>query len=231
LALHIACGAVALLTLAVPFLAVWGGKLHKRVGWVFASAMGGVSLSAWALAAFRLNDGDLTNDADAIFLSHVGLLSGASVWMGVRAVRLKRHITARHWSDVAWPGALALSSLGLFSSGIVRGDVLWIVFSLLGAGAATTLLRYLLGATNDENEWLAQHLGSMGTGAISAVTAFFVVNVENWGLGDYALVFWIAPGIVGGTGLSLLGRRVQEYGLRKPPRSPAAERRASPHRS
>lgn len=226
LAIHIACGSVALLTLAVPFLARWGGKVHKRVGWAFASAMGGVSLTSWLLAALRLSDADGANNADAIFLSHVGLLSCASVWMGVRAARLRRRVAARHWSDAAWPGTLALSSTSLLIAGIVRGDVLWIVFSVLGAGAATTMLRYVFGAANGEREWLVQHLSSMGTGAISAVTAFFVVNVETWGLADYALVFWIGPGVLGGTGLSVLARRVQKYGLKRPPGSPSAQPQA-----
>lgn len=216
LGIHIVCGSVALLSLLVPFLSKWGGTVHRRAGWLFSLAMGGVSLTAWALSTIRLVDGIAGNDADAIFLAHVGLLSGASVWMGLRAARLKQKVDQRRWSDVAWPGALLLSSAGIFIAGIARGDVLWIVFSIIGALGALGPLRYLLAPGGSRNEWMVQHLGSMGTGAISAVTAFLVVNGQGWGLGGFALILWIAPGILGGIALSLLGSRVKNHGLASP---------------
>ena len=216
LGIHIVCGSIALLSLLIPFLSKWGGTVHRRTGWLFSLAMGGVSLTAWALSTIRLGDGIAGNDADAIFLAHIGLLSGASVWMGLRAARLKQKVEQRKWSDVAWPGALLLSSAGIFIAGIARGDVLWIVFSTIGALGAIGPLRYLLAQSGSRNEWMLQHLGSMGTGAISAVTAFFVVNGQGWGLGQLALVLWIAPGILGGIAISLLGARVRKHGLASP---------------
>jgi hypothetical protein len=216
LGVHIVCGTVSLVSLAVPFLSRWGGRTHRRSGWVFSSAMGGVCLTAWALSAIRLLDGDPGNDADAVFLAQVGLLSGASVWMGIRAARLKQKVDRRRWSDVAWPAALVIASACLFVGGLARGDVLWIVFSAIGAFGGLGPLRYLFARNSEGNEWMVQHLGSMGTGAISAVTAFFVVNAQGWGMGDYALVFWIAPGILGGIALSLLGGRVRKHGLASP---------------
>lgn len=218
LGFHVSFGVVALLSLLFPFLSKWGGVVHRRSGWVFSLAMGGVSLTAWALSAIRIADGVPGNDADAIFLAHVGLLSGASVWMGIRAARLKQKVDQRRWTDLAWPGALLVSSVGMFIAGIARGDVLWIVFSVIGALGAIGPLRYLLTARGSRTEWMAQHLGSMGTGAISAVTAFFVVNGQGWGLGEYTLVLWIGPGIVGGVALTLLGARVRKHGLASPAR-------------
>lgn len=216
LGMHIACGAISLLSLAVPFLSRWGGRTHRRSGWVFSAAMGGVCLTAWGLSAIRLLDGDAGNDRDAIFLAYVGLLSGASVWMGVRAAQLKQKVGGRRWWDVAWPGALVLSSLGILAAGLARGDVLWIVFSAIGALGGAGPLRYLSARDNAGHAWMAHHLGAMGTGAISAVTAFLVVNAQGWGLGEYALGLWIAPGVLGGIGLSLLGRRVRRHGTASP---------------
>lgn len=216
LGIHIVCGSLALLSLLVPFLSRWGGAIHRRAGWIFSLAMGGVCLTAWALSAIRLGDGIAGNDADAIFLAHVGLLSGASVWMGMMAARLKHKVDQRRWPDVAWPGALLLSSLGILIAGIARGDILWIVFSVIGALGALGPLRYLLAPSDSRTEWMVRHLGSMGTGGISAVTAFIVVNGQWWDLGDYGLVLWIAPGIIGGVALSLLGARVRKHGLLSP---------------
>lgn len=218
LGIHITCGSIALLCLLFPFISKWGGTMHRRSGWIFSLAMGGVSLTAWALSAFRLVDGSADNDSDAIFLAHIGLLSGASVWMGLRAARLKQNIDRRSWTDFTWPVALLLSSAGIFATGIARGDALWIVFATIGALGALGPLRYLLKPAGSRHEWMVQHLGSMGTGAISAVTAFFVVNGQGWGLGKFALVLWIAPGILGGILISLLGARVRKHGLTSPSR-------------
>jgi hypothetical protein len=221
LGIHIACGTLALFSLLFPFLSKWGGRVHRRTGWLFSLAMGGVSLTAWTLSAIRISDGLAGNDADAVFLAHIGLLSGASVWMGLRAARLKQKIDQRRWWDVAWPGALLLSSAGIFIAGIARGDVLWIAFSVIGALGAIGPLRYLFLSApgGSRNEWMVQHLGSMGTGAISAVTAFLVVNGQGWGLGRFALVLWIAPGIFGGVALSMLSARVRKHGLASPRRT------------
>jgi hypothetical protein len=49
----------------------------------------------------------------------------------------------------------------------------------------------------------------MSNGAISAVTAFFVVNVDRLGLGEHRMFFWIAPGVIGGVGVAWLTRRVR----------------------
>lgn len=216
LALHILCGSIALLVLAVPFLARWGGRVHKRVGWIFALAMGGVSLTAWILSALRLLDGDPANNASAIFLAHVGLLSASSVWTGVRTAQLKRDSARHRFADLAWPGALVLSSVSMLVAGTWRGDVLWIVFSVIGFVGGIVPLRFLLSDAHGPREWMAQHLSAMGTAAISAVTAFFVVNTDNLGLQSAALVSWIAPGVIGGAILSRLASRVREHGLARP---------------
>lgn len=212
LGLHIAAGSTALLSLAIPFLSEWGGRRHKQAGWVFTVAMGVVCLSAWVLAALRLTDVSVSSEtrASAWFLAHVGLLSAASVWMGIRAARLKRaHRKRRTWSDLAWPLALSMSSLGLTIAGIGQGNVLFVVFACLGLATAVPQLRYWLRDAQDGREWLVQHLGAMGAGGIAAVTAFFVVNVPRLGLEHYALLFWIGPGVLGGILLSRLSAHVR----------------------
>jgi hypothetical protein len=218
LGVHIACGSCALLTLLIPFLSKWGGLTHRRSGWVFSLAMAGVCLSAWALMLIRLGDNDTRNNMDALFLGHIGLLSGASVWMGLAATRIKNQIAKRRWPDLVWQGALLLSSAVMGIAGVIRQDVLWILFAVLGGLGAIASLHFLLVANGSRHAWMVRHLGSMGTGAISAVTAFVVVNFQHWGLGEYTLALWIAPGILGGTVLSLLSVRVNQHGLARPNR-------------
>lgn len=210
LGFHILAGSTALLSLAVPFLSRWGGRVHRRSGWVFSVSMAGVALSAWLLCALRLLDGAPENDRDALFLAHVGLLSATSVWCGLRAARLKRHKERRTWLDLVWPGALVLASFFLGASGVRNGDALWMVFSVIGVLSGYAPLKYFLSPASPEREWMVQHLSSMGGGAIAAVTAFFVVNIEALGLSEYALVFWIAPGVLGSVLLGRLTARVRQ---------------------
>jgi uncharacterized membrane protein len=208
LMLHALAGTAALASLAVPFLATKGGRLHRRAGWVFAASMGLVSVSAWLLSAFRLFDATPDNDAGALFLGYIGLLSAAAVWMGIRSLRLKRETTPnRRFYDLFWPLALSASALGLGAVGARRGDVLWIVFAALGLFTAVPQLIYWLRAPRGARMWLVQHLSAMGTGGISAVTAFGVVNVDNLGLEAFRLAFWIGPGLIGGLLITWLASR------------------------
>lgn len=210
LTLHVLAGTTALASLAVPFLAVKGGRLHRRVGWVFSASMGVVAVSAWLLCALRLADDTPNNDAGAVFLGYIGLLSTAAVWMGIRSLRLKRETTPNHRAyDLFWPLALSASALGLGAVGAARGEVLWIVFAVLGLFTAVPQLIYWLRPRHGARRWVVQHLSAMGTGAISAVTAFGVVNVDNLGLEAFRLAFWIGPGVIGG---SLITRLAARYG-------------------
>jgi uncharacterized membrane protein len=215
LSAHVLAGAAALASLGVPFLATKGGRLHRRAGWVFSASMGLVGVSAWLLCAFRLVDATPDNDAGALFLGYIGLLSTAAVWMGIRSLRLKHQTTPNfRFYDLFWPLALGAAALGLGAVGARRGDVLWMVFAALGGFTAVPQLIYWLRARRGPRMWLVQHLSAMGTGGISAVTAFGVVNVDNLGLEAYSLAFWTGPGIIGGL---LITRLAVRYGNERAP--------------
>lgn len=209
LRLHIFAGAVALGVLAVPYLSKKGGRVHRRSGWIFALSMAAVGTSAWLLALGRLSDGDPRNNEAAWFLAHVGVFSTTSVWAGARSLRRQRKTRARdHGGDAAVAAVLLCSSLALGGYGLACGEVLMLVFSALGLFTAIPQLRFWLGPYRDDQAWLVQHLSSMSNGAISAITAFFVVNVQRWGWGDYQLLFWIVPGLVGGSAVTFYASRL-----------------------
>ncbi len=213
LGVHIAAGAVALASLVWPFVSKKGGLVHRRAGWIFAASMVTVGCSAWALAILRLLDSSPQNDRGAIFLAYVGLFSNASVWMGIRSWSLRR--SGRHRAatiDFA-PGAiLLLASIALGLFGLFSEEILMIVFALFGTSLAVAQLRFLRRPNADRSAPMLMHLNSMGNGAISALTAFFVVNVPRFGLDEYALFFWIVPGVVGGAGLSWMSMRIRSAG-------------------
>lgn len=213
LGVHIAAGTVALLSLAWPFATKKGGRIHRRSGWIFTMAMAMVGFSAWALAAIRLLDGERENDVGAIFLAYVGLFSNASVWLGIRSIALRRSGRSRaEPMDFASGAVLLAASLALGLFGFVVGEVLMIVFSVFGTSLSVAQLRFLRRPNADHTAPLIMHLNSMGNGAISAVTAFFVVNVPRLGLDEYALFFWIVPGVVGGAGLARMSTRLRQRG-------------------
>jgi hypothetical protein len=221
LVIHISAGTLALSSFLVPFLGKWGGTLHRRAGWVFTGSMTVVAVTAWAMSAMRLLDAEPSNNGSAIFLAHIGLLSAASTWVGIRTVQLKQSahrssaLSSRLGIHLVPSLLLGASSLGLLVGGALRLDVLWIVFSVIGLSASVGPLRYFLRTEHGPYEWMVQHLTAMGVAAISSVTAFFVVNLESLGLQSFALLFWIGPGVVGGTILSALANRVRAHGLAK----------------
>jgi hypothetical protein len=61
------------------------------------------------------------------------------------ALRLKLETTPnRRFYDLFWPLALSVSALALGAAGARRGDVLWIVFAVLGVFTAVPQLIYWL---------------------------------------------------------------------------------------
>lgn len=52
-ALHIAAGATAPLTFAVPLVVAKGNAAHRRVGWIYTAAMYAAAATAVAIAPVR----------------------------------------------------------------------------------------------------------------------------------------------------------------------------------
>jgi hypothetical protein len=173
-------------------------------------------VSAWILSAFRLLDDDPSNDLSAYFLAYVGLFSTSSVWLGIRSLKLMRSRKSRGSGlDGAVAGTLFLASLVLGASGVWSQEVLMMVFATFGLSLSIQQLRFLWATGLEQGRPVLMHFSSMGNGAISAVTAFFVVNVPRMGLQDYELVFWIGPGLLGGLALTWMSVRFRA-GRRRP---------------
>ena len=56
------------------------------------------------------------------------------------------------------------------------------------------------------DSWWYEHMVNMLTACIATVTAFLVVNISRLGLQEYSLYVWLAPGVLGGVGISLWER-------------------------
>jgi hypothetical protein len=219
---HILAGVVALATFWIPWLVTKGSTLHRRAGWVYTSAMLGVSVSAWALAALRYFDSKPANDRAAQFLAFAGLLAASSVSFGLRALRPRRAPHGRAW-DFGLPTLLLLASSALALQGIRHGSTLWLVFAAIGGLSALSQLRSARAPARTRRERILEHMGGMGATCIATVTAVLVVNARNLGLEPFGVWLWVLPTLLGTVGIQLWARRWRE------PRSqvaPAAARRS-----
>src|SRR5687768_12652744 len=146
LALHVAGGSAALLSMFVPLLSRKGGAAHRRGGWVFVAGMTIVSATAFVMSGIRfLTDPTPQGRQFAAFLFFVGILTAANVSTGMRVLRAKAR-TGRHRSawDLGLSGTLVASSVSAFAFGLVSGNHFFTAFSVVGALTGAGQLAYWL---------------------------------------------------------------------------------------
>jgi uncharacterized membrane protein len=200
--MHIGAGALALAVFWIPMVASKGGRLHRRAGWTYSIAMWVAAVSAWQICIVRLSDAKPGNDGGAYFLAFVGLLVANGAATGIRVLRTKsRRDGHRNAFDLGSSTLLLLASLAMIGIGAAQGSPLFLAFAALGTFLSVGQLRYWLKPPASKREWWFEHMGNMLTACIGTVTAFVVVNVPRLGLDEYALFFWLAPGVLGAIGI------------------------------
>lgn len=207
-ALHITAGMTALAVFWVPLLAKKGGKLHRRVGWVYVVAMFVAAITALLIAPLRMIERPQERWGAPLFLSYVALLSFTAAFYGVRVLRQKKR-SAAHRALVDWlpPSLLVAASVAIAIYGFTSEFKLALYFSPVGLLVAVPQLNTLRAAPVSKTWWLAQHLSAMLISCIATVTAFLVVNAGSFlGAGNHPLV-WFAPGIVGALIIAYWKRR------------------------
>ncbi len=205
LAVHIAAGSAALLSMVVPMVAKKGGTLHRRAGWVFVAGMATVSVTALVLAAARfLDDPSPRGQAGGLFLFYIAILTGAGVSAGVRVLRARRRTTQqRHPWDLGIATTLTLSALAMAAYGVATGQTLFVAFSLVGLVNGVAQLRYWLRAPTHPMHWWFAHMSAMLGACIAAATAFLVVNAGRLGFESFSLVIWLTPAAIGAPGIAI----------------------------
>jgi uncharacterized membrane protein len=199
LAVHIAAGITALVSMWIPMFAKKGAQLHKRVGMVFVGAMATVSVTSLMLAGARfLFDPRPEAQRAGLFLLYVSILTGASVSTGVRVLRTKKRVGPNlHWWDIGLSAMLAASSVAMAIYGLVTGTMLFAGFSVIGLVNGGGQLAYWLRNPQSPMHWWFEHMSAMLGACIAATTAFLVVNAQRWGLDTFSIVLWLAPSIIG----------------------------------
>lgn len=205
LAVHIAGGTAALLSMFVPLITRKGGTTHRKGGWVFVGGMTIVSITAFILATARvLTDPTPRGQSAGIFLFFVSILTAAGVSAGIRVLRArKRTAPHRSWWDLGMSVVLTIASTLMAAYGLATGQVLFSAFSVIGLASGAGQLVYWLRVPTHPMHWWFQHMTLMLGSCIAAVTAFLVVNAGRLGAETFSLVVWLSPAVVGGLTIAL----------------------------
>lgn len=206
--LHIAAGAVGLVSMFVPLLSKKGSRLHRRVGKVFAAAMiisgvAGTVMSATQLViptAFTNRSADLVR-INGLFLGTIGLLMLCAVQQMLRSLDRKKQPQPRPSRlDLGLPIASVCFGAITTIVGVWFAAPLLIGFGLLAALTAVGDLRFVTRPLRTPKAWWYQHMQGAMVAIISAVTAFVVFGGRHM-LAELVpapmrWVFWVAPALV-----------------------------------
>ena len=235
---HIVFGGAALVLFWIPVMTKKGQLNHVQFGRYYRTAMytvaGSGALMAimvllWPMtvkAQFFTSDRDPQAVIERIqvlwgFLLYLSLLSFASTRHGMQTLNAKADrsvLRKRHY--LAPLVVLMLGGILLAVLGYVHNRTLHLVFGILGTVISISTLRYCFKPTIKPGEWVIEHLGAMIGSGIGAYTAFlaFGGRVIFADLGAYQMVFWIAPGVVGGIAANIIAQKyARQMGLAQRP--------------
>jgi hypothetical protein len=195
---HIGVGAIALATFWIAGFARKGSPLHKLAGKGYLTAMLGILASALPMGAVFFARG---NVSAGVFFAYLVVITGTSVWISWRAIRLKREIAVFHnarYRQVGWLNLLA--GIAVFAIGLQQGSVLLSLFCWIGVFAGVSMLRQARTPPTARNWWLREHYGAMLGNGVATHVAFLGIGMsgflKSFGIAWLQLVPWFAPVIV-----------------------------------
>jgi len=228
-------GIIALVMFWVPVASKKGALNHRRFGRAFAMIMYTVGWSGVLMASFDLWRPLVTHPvaattspeaqaaisagirSTATFLLSLSILVLATTRHGWLVIQHKedRRVLRRPWHVIL---CLALLTAGvtLLIIGSRRGEILLLIFGALEIWLAAGFLHYSFKADlAHAREWWVEHLGALIASGIGAYTAFFVVGaasllgplLDSGSFAGLGIVFWVAPGVIGGIAIAMLSRK------------------------
>jgi len=110
LAIHVAGGTIALVSMLPPLVARKGGRLHRLAGWVFVLGMVVVSVTAMLMSGVRfVTDPTPGGRQFSMLLFYIAILTGAGMWAGLRVLGAKQRTSRGPAIDIAWAAVLTSS--------------------------------------------------------------------------------------------------------------------------
>ncbi|MCA1011793.1 DUF2306 domain-containing protein [Halobacillus halophilus] len=200
--LHVLAGFTALTVFWIPLVTKKGGRIHKRVGWVYVWAMGIVAATAFYMGTYRIGFDDSQNAADksfAFFLLFIAILSASTAWNGIRVLRFKRR-TKRHRLfsiDTGISLLLVLSSIITIAIGWVNQFPLLQYFPVIGLFLGYGQLKYWLTPPQTKMHWYFEHFGNLIGCSIATITAFTVFGAPRLlNISSISIFLWFLPTVV-----------------------------------
>ena len=217
---HIAAGSVALLTFWTAAIARKGSSIHKAVGKGYLLSMLGILATALPMSLVFISRGRI---GIGVFFAYLVVITGTSVWLSWRSIRMKRDVRGYHdrrYRVVGWGNLI--SGLLVFAMGLARGDVLLSTFCWIGVFTGIAMLRQARSLPTAANWWLREHYGAMLGNGVATHVAFLGVGLNgflaSFGIAWLQLLPWFGPLTVALVAGVYLNRR---YGQR-PARTGAA---------
>ncbi|NCP66521.1 MAG: hypothetical protein GW836_18045 [Paraglaciecola sp.] len=225
--MHIMFGGMALVLFWLPVATRKGGLDHIKFGRYYARIMycvaaSGALMALLVLAApLTIKAADIKADTDLVaaslyyrlfwlFLLYLSLMTFVLIRHGVLVVQNKTvQQNMRSPMHLVSLGLLLLGGLALVYIGIQNNFILHIIFGVLGSILGWQMLRFCLAQQVSATQWLIEHFAAFIGSGISAYTAFISFGGQRLfdDLGYWQLVFWVAPGVIGGTASWLLARK------------------------
>lgn len=176
--IHIAGGLVALAAGPVALIAAKGGRVHRRAGFVFATAMLAMTGEA-AVAAVAA--GQTVNPLAAVFTFYLVATGWAAVKRPLPGRLERAALLAAIGVAVAGTtlGLLATYSPSTLSDRTVPGATIYFAFGVLGALGAALDANALARAPLARPQRLARHLWRMCTALAIAAGSFFVGQADE----------------------------------------------------
>ncbi|MCG6118301.1 MAG: hypothetical protein MEQ07_08935 [Aquimonas sp.] len=197
--LHGLAGVLALLSFWVAAFARKGARPHVLAGRAYLLAMLAIVLTAVPMS---LNFFVRGQTGTGTFLAYLGVITASSMWLGLRAVRLKR--SPERFLNRAYVG-VALLNLAcggvVLALGLQRGLTLLIGFSLVGLLLGAGMLRRYRGGLEAGPWWLREHFSAMLGCAAATHVAFLSIGLNSVvraaGGGalppQFGLLAWVLP--------------------------------------
>lgn len=211
LGLHVSAGFISIVLFWLPILSKKGGSFHMKTGKLYVIAMWIVTTTAALLSLKNFILGDYIQ---AVFLGFLSLITSGPLWYAIAVLDQKKGRTPSYkkklfvFNITVITCAIAMIIYGLSIVNDTR--ILMFIFGALGLTSIGEVIKHLRNKPS-QMTWIQEHLVGMITTGIAAYTAFFVFGGRTFFAGFFpgywAIIPWIAPGILGGIGNFLYIRK------------------------
>jgi hypothetical protein len=186
IAIHIAFGAVGLISFWVPVIGKKGAKNHRKWGKVFWTTIMVAGSVAICLSMLTLYDPLATHphltDRGApfvrgifgIMMLYLAILTLNLAWYGLETIKNKtNHARNKTGLNLALQPLLIVAAIGCAVEGIIIKQYLMVGMSTIGFATAATNLSFMYQKSPHPKAYLKEHVKAIIGAGISVYTAFF----------------------------------------------------------